>query len=182
MANPILTALGWLTNENSISRLRVEEGTEGFYDGREFRMYVEFNIPVGGELWVKHVITNNFVLHDQRITLVKQGELRWSAVAGTATSPGPWTAATSRRRNQMTSQPQPMFTSGSIMQTSSQTGAATGGFEVDVQHLVVEKDSASTIQNAGKRGLAAGTYHARLQNLGTTAAVGVYDWWWEERP
>lgn len=183
MANPILTALGWLTNENAISRLRVDEGSIGFYDGREFRMFVEFDIPAGGVLWVKHTITKNFILHDQRVTL-DSGGIRWTANAAMATSPGPWTPATFRRRNQMTEQPTPFFVSGSILETSTDPNAATGGIVVDIMRVTAGQGagSSSASQNAGLRGLAPNVYHAKLENTSSQNAVGVYDWWWEERP
>lgn len=163
-------------------RLRVDEGSTGFYEGREFRMFVEFDIPPSGELWVRHTITKNFILHDQRVS-IETGGIRWTANAAMATSPGPWTAATFRRRNQMTEQPSPFFTSGSTIETSTTTGAATGGIVVDAMRVAAGQGagSASATQNAGLRGLAAGVYHARLQNTAAQNAVGVYDWWWEER-
>lgn len=177
-----LGASGWLTDPGAAGRIRVDEGSMGFYAGREFRMFVEFDIPPGGEIWVKHTITKNFILHDQRIVL-ESSTVRWTANAAVATSPGPWTGATFRRRNQMTDQKQPMFVSGSTIEISTTTGAATGGIVVDAMRVAAGNGagSSSNTQNAGLRGLAPNVYHARIQNLGAQNAVGVYDWWWEER-
>ena len=163
-------------------RMRVEEISTGFHEGRQFRMYVEFTIPAGGHLWVRHTITNNFTLHDQRIS-VESGSIRWSAHAAVATSAGPWTSATFRRRNQMNVQPTPFFVSGSVIETSTAADASTGGFEVDVMRITAGQGAgtSSATQNAGLRGLAPGTYHAHLFNTGNGDAVGVYDWWWEEQ-
>jgi len=163
-------------------RLRVDEGSTGFYEGREFRMFIEFNIPAGGVLWVRHTITKNFILHDQRIS-IESGTIRWTANAAMATSPGPWTLATFRRRNQMTEQPSPLFTSGSTIETSTDPNAATGGIVVDIMRIAAGQGagSGSATQNAGLRGLAANVYHAKLENPSSQSAVGVYDWWWEER-
>ncbi len=162
-------------------RLRVDEGSTGFYEGREFRMFLEFDIPTGQEIWVRHTISKNFILHDQRIS-IETGAVRWTANAAMASSPGPWTAATFRRRNQMSEQPSPMFTSGSVIETGG-VGAATGGIVVDCMHIAAGQGAgtSSATQNAGLRGLAAGVYHARLQSTGNGNATGVYDWWWEER-
>jgi hypothetical protein len=178
-----LTASGWSTDKNDTRRLRVEEGGAGFYDGREFRMFVEFNIPAGGELWVRITSAYNFVLNDQRVS-IESGTIRWTANAAMATSPGPWTPATLRRRNQMTEQQTPFFVSGTVIETSTTTGAATGGIVVDAMRIAtgVGSGSSTATQNAGKRGLAPNVYHVRLQNPSAQAAVGVYDWWWEERP
>lgn len=178
-----LTPGGWSADKNDTRRLRVEEGGTGFYDGREFRMFIEFDIPAGGELWVRITSAYNFVLHDQRVS-IESGIIRWTANAAMATSPGPWAPATFRRRNQMTEQQSPFFTSGTVIETSTTTGAATGGIVVDALRLAAGQGagSSSATQNAGKRGLAPNVYHVRLQNLSSQAAVGVYDWWWEERP
>jgi hypothetical protein len=162
-------------------RIRVEEGDTTFFTGRQFRMYVELDIPASGTVWVRHTIGSNFILHDQRIVL-ESGAVRWSAIAGTSSSPGPWTARTMRRRNQMTNQPTPFFVSSSVIETSDAAGAAIGGFEVDVMRVSAAggNASASVQQNAGLRGLAAGVYHVKIHNPSNQAAVGVYDWWWEE--
>jgi len=176
-----LTANGWWADPDSSGGLLVDEASLSFYDGRQFRMFIEFNIPAGGELWVKHTISNNFMLHDQRIS-IESGTIRWTANAAMASSPGPWTLATMRRRNQMTKQQTPFFVSGSTIETSTDPGAATGGIVVDIMRVAAGQGagSASASQNAGLRGLAPGVYHARLQNPSAQAAVGVYDWWWEE--
>lgn len=177
-----ITAAGWWTDPSSPGGVLVDEASRSFYDGRQFRMFVEFDIPPAGELWVKHTITKNFILHDQRIS-IESGAIRWTANAAMASSPGPWAAATMRRRNQMTDQKTPFFTTGSTIETSTTLGAATGGIVVDCMRIAAGQGagSASVVQNAGLRGLAPGVYHARLQNTSSQNAVGVYDWWWEER-
>ena len=178
----VLGPNGWAADRDEVIRAFVDEGDSSFFDGRQFRMFVEFNIPAGGELWVKHTITKNFILHDQRIS-IESGAIRWTANAAMATSPGPWVVAVMRRRNQMTEQPTPFFVSGSVIETSTDPGAATGGIVVDCLRVAAGQGagSSSATQNAGLRGLAPNVYHARLQNTSSQAAVGVYDWWWEER-
>lgn len=171
-----------MTDGNGANRrVMVEDASSTFFAGRQFRMFVEFDIPPNSALWVRHTITKNFILHDQRLVL-ESGAIRWSAVAAVAASPGPWTVRAMRRRNQMTKQPQPLFTSGSVIETSDTLAAATGGFEVDVMRIATANggQSSSIEQNAGLRGLAPGVYHAKLFNPSAQNAVGVYDWWWEE--
>jgi hypothetical protein len=176
-----LTAAGWWSDPRSSGGVLIDEASVSFYDGRQFRMFVEFDLLPGAELWVKHTITRNFILHDQRIS-IESGAIRWTANAAMASSPGPWTLQTMRRRNQMTDQKTPFFTSGSTIETGA-AGAATGGIVVDCMRIAAGQGagSASVVQNAGLRGLAPGAYHARLQNTSAQNAVGVYDWWWEER-
>lgn len=162
-------------------RLLVDEHDTSFYEGRQFRMFVELNIPTGGHLWIRIITTANHEVHDQRIVL-ESGAIRWSANALPSGSPGPWTAATFRRRNQMSIQPTPFFVSGTTIETSTTAGAMTGGIEVDVMRLSAGQGAgtATATQNAGLRGLAPGTYHVHITNTSNTDAVGVYDWWWEE--
>lgn len=166
------------------SRLMVEDGSTGFYEGRQFRIFVELNIPAGGTRWIRITKPVNFELHEQRISLVS-GSIRWSAVAGTATSPGPWTPLTFRPRNQMTSRPLPIYVSGAVIESSNLTDAVTGGIDVDLMIVSAEGQGNSNIpatQNAGVRGLPPGVFHVKMVNNSTEAAVGVYDWWWEEKP
>lgn len=87
-----------------------------------------------------------------------------------------------RRRNQMTLQPQPMYISGSVLETSTTLAAAIGGNEVDVMTINAGNggQSVPSSQNAGKRGLAPNTYHTKLFNDSNVNAKGTYDWWWEE--
>lgn len=152
-----------------------------FLEGRQFRMFIELDIPQNTSLWVKHTSTKNFILHDQRISL-SAGNVRWAAIAAPTGSPGPWTLRTMRRRNQMTLQPQPMFTSGSVLESSTDAAAVTGGIEVDVMQINAGNggQSVSVSQNAGMRGLAPNTYHTKLFNSAAQNAKGTYDWWWEE--
>lgn len=178
----ILGPNGWAADRDEVIRAFVDDGDSSFFDGRQFRMFVEFNIPSGGVLWVKHTISKNFILHDQRIS-IESGGIRWTANAAMATSPGPWTVQTFRRRNQMTEQPTPFFVSGSVIEISTDPLAATGGIVVDAMRVATGQGagSASSTQNAGMRGLAPNVYHAKLENTSAQSAVGVYDWWWEER-
>lgn len=160
----------------------VDEEKTGFYANRQFRMFVELDIPAGGTLWVKHTAGCNFELHDQRLS-IRSGSIKWQAIAATVTSPGPWTGRTMRRRNQMTTAP--AYISQSVIETSTDPNAATGGFEVDLMMpsaVGLGGQSSSVTQNAGLRGLANNVYHAKLYNDSNEAVVGVYDWWWEEKP
>lgn len=162
--------------------LIAEEAGAGFYENRQFRMFIELAIPAGGTLWVKHTIGVNFELHDQRVTLLS-GAVKWQALAAMATTPGPWATKTFRRRNQMNTTP--AYASVSVIETSADANAATGGIEVDLMMISaagVGSQSASVEQNAGLRGLAPGVYHVKMFNSSNETAVGVYDWWWEEKP
>lgn len=152
---------------------------ETFQANRQFRVFVELNIPPNGTLYIRHTTTKNITLHDQRISL-KSGEIKWQALALVTASPGPWSPKTMRRRNQQTNAP--AYTSGSVLETCTDAAGVTGGTEVDLMIIATGTagQSSSQTQNAGKRGLAPGTYHIKLHNPSNQDAKGVYDWWWEE--
>lgn len=158
--------------------VRVDEGSTGFFEGRQFRTFIDLNIPKGGTLWMRFTIGTNFTLHDQRVSL-ESGAVRWSAVAGTSSSPGPWAPSIFRPRNQMTNRPTPFYVSTASIETSNTAGAAVGGADVDVMRVSA---AGSRTQNAGLRGLPTGVYHVKMTNTSKEDVVGVYDWWWEEIP
>ncbi len=166
------------------ARMLVESDSTGLFVGRQFRAFVEFDIPAGDTIWVRHTIGQNFTLHDQRVSIIS-GAIRWSAVAGTSSGPGPWTPVTVRPRNQMTSRPLPLYPLTAVVEKSLVLGGVLGGFDVDVMRVSAAgtgNQSAGVQQNAGVRGLPPGIYHVKMTNTSNEASVGVYDWWWEERP
>ena len=65
-------------------------------------------------------------------------------------------------------------------------GTVTGGTVVEVVRVVAANSTAqqSTVGGsvADERGLPAGTYHLKLENISNGAAKGVYSLFWEERP
>lgn len=160
-------------------RMRVDVGQTGFWEGRMFRTFYEFSIGVGATAVVRFVAVEDFIIHKQHLT-VDDGFLRFSAALG-GTAGGTFVAAPTIGMNRMANRPVPNHEPLSGFSTG---GTHTGGTEVEVVRL---KASGATAQAASvgetadsARGLPAGTYHLRFQNLGNGTLTGVYTLEWEE--
>jgi hypothetical protein len=70
--------------------------------------------------------------------------------------------------------------------TIASGGTVTGGTVVELFRVTAANATAQqqTVLGAAstERGLPAGTYYLRLENIGNSAATGVYSLIWEERP
>ena len=77
----------------------------------------------------------------------------------------------------------PVVAAKSIIETG---GTVSGGTPVEIVRVVTSNSTAqaaSVGQSTGdERGLAAGVYHIKLENLSNGAATGVYTLIFEERP
>lgn len=160
-------------------RLRVEIGEHTFWEGRAFRAFYEFSIPVSTTRVIRVTTTKNVEIATQRISL-DNGSIRMAAASG-GTPGGTWTTVAGQFPvNQMTDTP--AYTKTTLIDTG---GTHTGGTERDVLRMVsnLQGNSASTI-GAGintTRGIAPGVYYVRLENIGTGTATGVYYLDWSER-
>lgn len=164
-------------------RLRVDVAQTSFFEGREFRSYLDFSIPANTTLVTKFVSPIDFVLNNQTLS-INSGNIRLAIYTG-GTEGGSFTALPVIGRNRMSERPTPFYVP---LVTVFSGGTHTGGTEVDVLRAVSDQ-AGSTIQsvNVGfaegdERGLPAGTYYARIQNLDANdASVGIYSIAWEER-
>lgn len=167
-------------------RLRVDDGSTGFFAGRVFRSYIERIIPTAGPtVQARFTAPIDFILLSQTITLT-QGALRMEVFTG-ATSTGSWTSVPVIGVNRMNERPTPFYTPQC---TADVGGDFTGGTAVDLILLRTAQQNASAQNVAGVipdgRGLPPGTYHIRFSTLsgGLTvndAAQMVYSLVWEER-
>lgn len=162
-------------------RVRVDVAQTGFFEGREFRSFVEFNIPSGQSVVYKFSIPVNFILFEQNMT-VDAGGVKYTAEIGGAFGGTFSTALPIVGKNRMTTRPQPFYEAQATITTG---GTYTGGTVIDVARLVT---SGSTAQQATvglsstERGLPPGDYCVRLTNLSNSSSTGVYNIFWEERP
>lgn len=157
-------------------RLRVDPSQTSFWEGREFRLYHEFNIGAGTSIWLKYVFPVDVVVHD-RVLSVMEGSCRFALSTG-GTEAGVWTHKTVRPVNSMTESP--AYTKQS---TVFDGGTVTGSTERDVM-LVETGTSANAVMaraEVSEVGLAAGTYYVELKNTGAGALRGLYAAHWEER-
>ena len=139
-----------------------------------FRTFYEFNVAAGQTAVVRFVAVEDFLIHKQELAL-DDGWLRFSAVLG-GTPGGTFVAAQTIGMNRMSNRPIPNH--------EALSGFSTGGTEVEVVRL---RASGATAQAASvgstadsARGLPAGSYYLRLQNIGSGACTGVYTLEWEE--
>ena len=160
------------------ARLRVDVGQTGFWAGREFMTFHEFNIAAGSSIAIRAVTTVNVVLQKFSVdcwTSDVRMELRSGSTETSAfTVPLPI-----MRSNMMTTAD---FSYGSNV-TMVNGGTATGGTLLDV--FRVSSGNKATTVDAGADdpvGFPAGTYYITLANVGNQAATGVFKARWEERP
>ena len=172
-----------LTSEREgMRRMRVDVGQTGFFEGREFRTFREFSIASGASLFIKLTSPVDFILFEQSLT-VDAGSVRFTALTG-ATEATPFnTALPVIGKNRMTARPEPFY----VAQVAASTGGTvTGGTIIEVSRVVAANSTAqhSTVGGAAQseRGLPAGAYYLRIENIGNGTATGVYSLFWEERP
>lgn len=163
-------------------RLRVDTGQTGFFEGREFRTFFELNLPSGSSRYFKFTSPIDFILTEQSLAL-DAGSARFTAITG-ATDSGTYNVSLPIiGKNRMASRKAPYYNPQVTILTG---GSATGGTVVELFRVVAANATAQqqTVlgANSTERGLPAGTYHLRIENIGNSAATGVYTLIWEERP
>lgn len=167
---------------DSRPRLRVDVAQTGFFEGREFRTFYEFNIAAGESVTGRFVCPVNFILFGQTLT-VDDGSVRMTVSVGGTTTGTFGDALPVVGKNQMTTRPAPYYSPEATIATG---GSVSGGDVLDVARVVAAKSTAqrSTVggQVSDERGLPPGTYYITLSNIGSVTATGVYSAFWEERP
>ena len=174
---------------SGFERLRVDMAQTGFFEGREFRTFKEFNVLNGTTYVIKAVVPLNIVLFGLELTL-DDGFVRLStAVGGTEGGTFSETLPVFGANNMSAGTDHRKARNGSVYASQvvlTAGGTHTGGTELDVVRL---KCAGATGQSSSvgnmpdsERGVAANTYYFRLQNLGTSAALGTIKTRWEERP
>lgn len=163
-------------------RLRVDIGQTGFFAGREFRTFREFNIAAGQTLVVRIVVPINVILESQGIEL-DSGSLR--VVNASGGTPGGSFSETLPviGKNNMSDRPFPFYVSPVVFTAG---GTHTGGFIFDTHRVVAATATAqqSTVGNVvgDERGVGVNTYYVRYENIGSGAATGTLWFIWEDRP
>lgn len=166
------------TGQNPQTRLKVEDTHTGFVEGRDFRTFYELSIPQGDTHVLRFIAGGDFILEEQNFR-IGAGHLRFSAAIG-GTPGGVFTPLAPVGANRMASRPTPLYEPHSYVEAG---GTHTGGTEVEVVRIKTSDNTnfASTVgQGSTVRGLPAGTYYLRFQNIGTGTLTGTYDIRWEE--
>lgn len=172
--------LGLLTDRGGASqRLRVDVDQTSFWQGKQYRSFMELNLAAGATRIIKNVVTVNTILYDLSLTL-DSGSIRMSIVSG-GTEGGTFSEVMPIiRKNTMTDAP-----NVASQNVSTTGGTLTGGTVIDISRVVSPGATAQQISVGSKpfdqRGVAPGTYYWKLENIGTGAATGVISFFWEER-
>lgn len=167
------------------ARLRVDSGQTGFFAGKMFRTFHEFNIAAGGSLNILFQSPINFILWEQSVE-IDQGAVKVENITGPTTG-GSFTELPRIGRNRMTEAPQPLYAS---QIQCGQGGTLTGGTVVDVIRLRTAQNQgnshSSNIVNGqdSERGILPGNYGVRISAIPgiTEASLGTIHFNWEERP
>lgn len=172
----------YTSDREGFRRLRVDTGQTGFFEGREFRTFFELNIPTSTSVYLRFTSPIDFIIFEQSLTL-DSGSVRFTALTG-ATPGGTYsTSLPVIGKNRMTTRKTPFYSPQITIETG---GTATGGTIVELFRVTAANATAQqqTVLGAAstERGLPAGTYYLRLENIGNSAAIGVYSLIWEERP
>lgn len=170
------------SSKTGYRRYRVDVGQTGLFEGREFRTFRELSIPTGQSVYLKFTSPIDFILFEQSLT-IDAGSVRFTALTG-ATETAPFnTPLPVIGKNRMASRPLPYYVPVITVDTG---GTVTGGTVVEVFRVVASSATAQqqTVGGAAQteRGLPAGTYYLRIENIGNATATGVYSLFWEERP
>ena len=180
LSNHLLTS-DPMDESGSRSRVRVDVGQTGFWEGREFRSFLELNIAQGATQVVKVVSPVNFVLFQQSIS-VDAGGIKFSAVTGGTEGGSYSTSLPVIGKNRMTDRPTPYYEAQITLATG---GTHSGGTVVEIVRVVAANATAqqSTVggEISSERGLPAGTYYLKFENISNGATTGVYSLFWEER-
>lgn len=164
-------------NDGPYARLRVDVAQTGFFAGRIFRTFHEFNIAAGASQWLRFITPLNVIIQGRDLTVV-EGSLRFALSTGNVPA-GVWTDKPVFPVNAMSGG------SGYVGQVTAQVGGtATSGTERDVMLLEAGNNNQATtvILGAAEVGLPASTYYVELRNTGSQNVRGLYRVIWEERP
>jgi len=171
------------TNTTGGSRLRVEQGSSSFFQGREFRINEEFNIPVGGEIVFKFVVGTNTILTFSELE-VDQGGIRysiWTQAQVAETTPFS-TPVTIYRKNNTSTAPV-IATQNQVLKGGTATFAGISNSVSRVRTSSGNASRSSTVSmTTQQRGFPTTTVYARLQSLDgiNTASTGVLSLEWQE--
>lgn len=178
-----------LTEEGAApSRLRVDNGSTGFFAGKEFRFFYEFSIANGESAWIKVVVPTDSTAKFQDIS-VDEGGVRFRVWSG-STEIGPFFEPASPTGGYFSLNQAAQDKYGYVRQSSVLVGgngaALTDGTVSEIVRVVTSGASGhrSTVGSGSiaERGIPAGTYHLQLENIASSGiATGVYGFVLEER-
>jgi hypothetical protein len=159
------------------SRIQVDVGQTGFFQGREFRTFHEFSIASGQTKIIKAVASVDTIVQRFEVDLWT-AEMRVELITG-GTEGGTFSTALPILPCNGLNQ---SYTSQVTMNTG---GTHTGGTVQDMFQLyAVHGNKGSAVDGTAENllGFPAGTFYVKLTNINSIAATGVFKARWEERP
>lgn len=163
------------TGDKPAPRLRVDNAQTSFLEGRQFRVFREFNLLSGTSLFGRFINSVDVVILRRNIT-VAEGSCRFALSSG-GTPSGTFTPNVIQPLNRMDSRGVPFYVTQAL---AASGGALTGQTEIEVQIIETTNQSASAQATAAEVGLNPGTWYTELRNTGNNALRGVYEVVWEE--
>lgn len=189
----------WLitSQKENIGRFQVDVGNTGFFDGREFRYFREFDIPTGSSWWIRVVVPANGILIRSQSIRIDEGQLRfraWRDLTISATFAAPGTPADAHTNDaalcsglfdQNNLPSAPAYTGLTDITESGAESTVSGGTASEAERIRTAGATAQQISvgvtTSDERGVGPATYYLELQSLGTSNAIGTYNLKFEER-
>ena len=150
-----------------------------FLEGKDFRAYKELDIPNGASQILEIVVPADIYL-DHISLNIDSGNARYSSLAGGTSTGASVLLPTVFNKNSRSDAG--IYTR---LLVPSIVDGVTGGTELDVARLKTgtNNQAVSVIESAqSKRGIAAGTYHLVVDNIGAGSVAGVLYAHWSEWP
>lgn len=161
-------------------RLRVDVAQTGFFDGREFRTFKEWDTATTATYVIKAVVPIDIILFELGVNL-DDGEIRIETFAGGGEGGVFGETLPIFPTNTMSEKPQPPYVN-QVLLTAGGTHDL-GGVSLDVLRgktdLNTNRSSSVGLDTGAERGVGPGTYYFVMT---LTSAVGTFKARWEERP
>lgn len=183
LSNRLLTSA---FGRGTAPRMRVDPGSTGFFDGREFRFFWRFSVATLESAWIKAVLPIDCILKVEAVT-VSDGTLQYNSWRS-GTDVGPWSDPDNVSSAILPKNP--WAGSGYTRQSTIQLGGngavtspsqISGIADIKTAGATGQRTTAGG-QASDERGVSAGTYFIQLYNPGGTTLNGNYFATIEERP
>lgn len=171
---------------SDFARVKVEEGSTAFAEGRQYRLLHDFALAVGATQVLRVVTTKDLILAN-RVLRLDYGYVQLEVVVG-GTPGGTFDTPVPAYPMNTMSSPRNRRQTGTAFPDASETtvtvgGTLTGGTAVDRVRL--NTSVTAQAQTVGSelfipRGFAPGTYYVRLTNLDVQESKGILYYTWEE--
>jgi len=164
--------------DGDYARIRVDVGQTGFFAGREFSTFYDFTVPNNQKKVIRAIASCDVVLQQFGVEL-ETAKLKVSIYAGGTATGSFDTSLPIIKVNQMSTASN--YTSQVTMDDNA-TGHSGGQIATMFKVDASARGNVDAVQADIPYGFPAGTYYIVLENIGGTAANGVFRARWEERP